>query len=184
MGNTMSVLSAITLLSVANWSTVSAAKVKINFSFKKKFDSIDTNGDDKINKDEVLAFINLAGEDATKVDPSDIIALGDTNGDRTLDYEEFSAMMPLVTMFNGIDKDRDGKLSKDEFGAGYTLNGGLEEDINEEFAKADVNNAGSLEYSEFVKVPVFIAAAKKIASSGVLVSASLSCLFIILLQLF
>eukprot|EP01083_Nonionella_stella_P177675 625186_1 len=168
----MSVLSAITLLSVANWSAVSAAKGKINFSFKKKFDSIDTNGDDKINKDEVLAFINLAGEDATKVDPSDIIALGDTNGDRTLDYEEFSAMMPLVTMFNGIDKDGDGKLSNDEFGA----------ELKPEFAKADVDGSGYLDYPEWLKTKAAVAALK--AGSGVLVSASLSCcLFIVLLQL-
>eukprot|EP01083_Nonionella_stella_P177674 625185_1 len=184
----MSVLSAITLLSVANWSAVSAAKGKINFSFKKKFDSIDTNGDDKINKDEVLAFINLAGEDATKVDPSDIIALGDTNGDRTLDYEEFSAMMPLVTMFNGIDKDRDGKLSKDEFNAAFTDKTGFAtpDVVKAAFDEVDVDGSGDLEYSEFLNVKVFTDAAPlaKAASSGVLVSASLSCLFIILLQLF
>eukprot|EP01083_Nonionella_stella_P100088 281865_1 len=165
MGNTMSVLSAITLLSVANWSTVSAAKSKTTTTSTTtpKFDSIDIKEKDgEISKDELLAFMKLMGED-TSTFPSEFIALADKNGGGTLDITEFNAMMPLVTMFNGIDKDRDGKLSKDEFGAGYTLNGGLEEDINEEFAKADVNNAGSLEYSEFVKVPVFIAAAKKIA---------------------
>eukprot|EP01083_Nonionella_stella_P086700 241006_1 len=186
MGNSMSILSVITFLSVS----ILAKPMPISPTLRKQFSEIDDidKTDGEITNEELSAAVeknlDFMGKDASTFDASLFISRGDSNQDGKLNVEEFSIAVPFTKMFRLFDQNGDGKLSKDEFGAGYTLNGGLEEDINEEFAKADVNNAGSLEYSEFVKVPVFIAAAKKIASSGVLVSASLSCLFIILLQLF
>eukprot|EP01083_Nonionella_stella_P095102 266914_1 len=103
MGNTMSILSAITLLSVANWSTVSAAKTTSTAKLKKEFDDIDKDDNGQISNKELLAFMKPMGEDTSiaLIDFADSI-----NDDGTLiNFKEFRIIMPIVQKFDDMDKD-------------------------------------------------------------------------------
>eukprot|EP01083_Nonionella_stella_P086702 241008_1 len=186
MGKSMSIISAITLLSVANWSTVSCDTVgPAETSFLPKqaqqlFDNIDIEKKDgEISINELLAAMKLKGEDTSTFDTAEFIALTDRNGDGTLDLEEFNIMMGNYLAFHhGFDKDGNGKLTIGEIG-----------EDGAHLLKADLDKSGSLDFLEYLKVAKGSLDAdanklKKDSSSGVLVSASLSCLFIILLQLF
>eukprot|EP01083_Nonionella_stella_P086699 241005_1 len=181
MGKSMSIISAITLLSVANWSTVSCDMVG------QLFDSIDINKKDgQISTKELLAAAVLSGEDTSA---SEWIALKDLNNDGTLDLHEFSIIMSNYKSFKGVDKDGNEKLTIAEIGS--ALPGVMDQGNSQlaEFTRVDLDKSGSLDFLEFVKITGKApdAEAKKLkkdSSSGVLVSASLSCLFIILLQLF
>eukprot|EP01083_Nonionella_stella_P127367 385825_1 len=152
---------------------------------KAQFESIDTSKDGKIDEKEVFAKMKQMSQDTSTFKPSDLIGLGDKNKDGTIDLEEFKAMLPLTGVFNAIDQNHDGKLSKDEFMKFYQNQIPDGKGGEAAFAKADADKSKYLDYSEFLTLK----AAKDLAnrkSSVVLVSASLSCLFtgLILLQLF
>eukprot|EP01083_Nonionella_stella_P086698 241004_1 len=190
MGNSMSILSVITFLSVS----ILAKPMPISPTLRKQFSEIDDidKTDGEITNEELSAAVeknlDFMGKDASTFDASLFISRGDSNQDGKLNVEEFSIAVPFTKMFRLFDQNGDGKLSKDEFNAAFTDKTGFAtpDVVKAAFDEVDVDGSGDLEYSEFLNVKVFTDAAPlaKAASSGVLVSASLSCLFIILLQLF
>jgi Ca2+-binding EF-hand superfamily protein len=87
---------------------------------KKMFDAMDANKDGKVTAAEMTAAQpKVTGKKATKSDMSsaDKIKVIDTNGDGVLSAEEHAT--GSRSMFEKMDSDKDGALTKAEFDAGH-----------------------------------------------------------------
>jgi len=133
---------------------------------KAAFKKIDTDNDGLLSKKEMLASSG-SKYDAEEVDA--IFALGDVNGDGSIDMGEFiSIMFPSAVdvalqvsqtfknlddvkqAFKLLDKDGDGSISKQEMASsGQKFNSAQVEAI---FALGDVNDDGALDLDEFIAV--------------------------------
>merc|ERR1719357_2141894 len=133
---------------------------------KAAFKKIDTDNDGLLSKKEMLASSG-SKYDAEEVDA--IFALGDINGDGSIDMGEFiSIMFPSAVdvalqvsqtfknlddvkqAFKLLDKDGDGSISKQEMASsGQKFNSAQVEAI---FALGDVNDDGALDLDEFIAV--------------------------------
>lgn len=58
----------------------------------------------------------------------------------------------LASMFRAFDKNGDGNLDKEEIMAGYESQGRIisMEEIDEIFARIDIDNSGFIDYNEFI----------------------------------
>ena len=87
---------------------------------KQMFETMDANKDGKVTVAEMdAAYQRITGRKATKSDMSaaDKIKVVDTNGDRVLTAEEHAA--GSRAMFEKMDRDKDGFLTKAELAAGH-----------------------------------------------------------------
>jgi len=131
---------------------------------KELFKKIDFDNDGSITKEEMLdSCIRF-----TKQEVDAIFALGDINDDGALDLEEFigvmypdasttagrlrsrfSDMNMVKKAFNIIDKNADGKVSKEEMGALDMFNN---QEVDALFLLGDSNNDGEIDLEEFIGV--------------------------------
>ena len=56
---------------------------------RKVFDTIDTNKNGKVEKEELMKMLNNLGEDVTEDVVNEMIKIADTNQDGMIDFEEF-----------------------------------------------------------------------------------------------
>ena len=80
------------------------------------FEAMDANHDGKVTADEMTAAQPKVGS-KSGMSSADKIKAIDTNGDGVLSAEEHVAGSTM--MFEKMDKNRDGQLTKGEFTAGH-----------------------------------------------------------------
>lgn len=132
--------------------------------FKEAFDEFDKDRSGSISTKELLFVMRSIGQNPTEDEIQDLIMESDLNGDGTIDFKEFLAMMKrksaetdqtedLKEAFRIFDKNKNGFIEVKELKNVTTMLGQkLTDDEFEEFWKeADVNHDGKLDYNEFVK---------------------------------
>ncbi|CAF3607320.1 unnamed protein product [Rotaria sordida] len=131
--------------------------------FEESFSLLDKNGDGNISNYEIRSLMNSLGYSPSEEDISTVISKVDTDGNGSVDFDEFLTMMrcrrstgesdtELYQVFKVFDKNRDGFIDKDEL---YDMLSRLgehltEEDIKEMIAEADcLDHDGKVSYEEF-----------------------------------
>ncbi|MCB9663927.1 MAG: EF-hand domain-containing protein [Alphaproteobacteria bacterium] len=121
------------------------------------FDTFDTNGDGRIDADELSSALADLGQPAGPVEVRQLIASVTEEGD-TLDFDAFVHLLePLPEgldpeaewreAFRVLDLDGDGYLTPDELAGGE---GGLgDAEARRIVAAADVDGDGRISYAEF-----------------------------------
>ena len=127
------------------------------------FKILDKNGDGLISMEEMLN----CGQKLNSKDIDAIFAVGDVNNDGEIDMSEFVGVLcpsastvvariskefktinDIKEVFQKLDKDNDGNISKQELRvAGYN-----DQEINAIFALGDSNNDGQIDLEEFIAV--------------------------------
>ncbi|TRY79097.1 hypothetical protein TCAL_11703 [Tigriopus californicus] len=133
--------------------------------FKEAFDEFDKDRSGSISTKELLFVMRSIGQNPTEDEIQDLIMESDLNGDGTIDFKEFLAMMKrksaetdqteaLREAFRIFDKDRSGFIeAKEIFSVTSTLGQALsKEELNAFMKEADLNGDGKLDYAEFAKV--------------------------------
>jgi Ca2+-binding EF-hand superfamily protein len=112
----------------------------------RHFDEMDANKDGLLSKAEITSYFdNLRARIEAK------LRAADTNGDQQLSREEAQAALPLVyALFDFLDADRSGQVTKEELGRLMTPEGmeELREMIVRRVKAADTNGDGVLDLAE------------------------------------
>ena len=112
----------------------------------RHFDEMDANKDGLLSKAEITSYFdNLRAQIEAK------LRAADTNGDQQLSREEAQAALPLVyALFDFLDADRSGQVTKEELGRLMTPEGmeELREMIVRRVKAADANGDGVLDLAE------------------------------------
>ena len=112
----------------------------------RHFDAMDANKDGLLSKAEITSYFdNLRAQIEAK------LRAADTNGDQQLSREEAQAALPLVyALFDFLDADRSGQVTKEELGRLMTPEGmeELREMIVRRVKAADTNGDGVLDLAE------------------------------------
>jgi Ca2+-binding EF-hand superfamily protein len=112
----------------------------------RHFDAMDANHDGLLSKAEVTAYFdNLRQQIEAK------LRAADTNGDQQISREEAQAALPMVyAMFDFLDADHDGQLTKLELGRLLTPEGqeAIRLAIVNHVKAADTNHDGMLDLAE------------------------------------
>eukprot|EP00581_Thalassiosira_minuscula_P003826 CAMPEP_0183744026 /NCGR_PEP_ID=MMETSP0737-20130205/65519_1 /TAXON_ID=385413 /ORGANISM="Thalassiosira miniscula, Strain CCMP1093" /LENGTH=368 /DNA_ID=CAMNT_0025979661 /DNA_START=159 /DNA_END=1265 /DNA_ORIENTATION=- len=122
--------------------------------FGAMFKDVDVDGDGKISKDELANKFKAAGREMTE----EFWAEADPDGDGFVSLEEFvgpskpqaeqKSGEDIGTIFQQIDVDGDGKISKDELANTFKAVG---QEMTEEFwAESDPDGDGFVSFEEFV----------------------------------
>ncbi|CAF3615927.1 unnamed protein product [Adineta steineri] len=131
--------------------------------FEESFSLLDKDGDGNITNYEIRSLMNSLGYSPSEEDISAVISKVDTNGNGSVDFDEFLTMMrrrrstcdsdtELQQVFKVFDKNKDGFIDKDEL---YDMLSRLgehitEEDVKEMIEEADCfDNDGKVSYEEF-----------------------------------
>ena len=123
---------------------------------------LDADKSGTINRDELASITHQdLGPDNQKL-WQEVIEQSDQNGDGVIDFEEFiSACVSRQVLhnekaikmaFNILDKNKDGRLTLDDFDDMFASYGGTfdNDDLwNQLLAEADTNNDGAISYEEF-----------------------------------
>jgi len=133
--------------------------------FKEAFDEFDKDGSGSISTNELVGVMRSIGQNPTEDEVLELILEADTNGDGTIDFQEFLEMMKkkcneddqmedLRQAFKIFDRDCDGYISLKELKrVTTTLGQALTDEEAEMFMReADLNGDGKLDYDEFVKM--------------------------------
>ncbi|XP_046860925.1 calumenin-A-like [Xenia sp. Carnegie-2017] len=149
---------------VARYSVANSPKKKnILDSEKRRFDKADMNGDGKLSREELIFFLHLEESSyMTDVVAEENLEALDTNNDGLLSLKEFSGgsagrlsdldLYATAGEFAPLDKNKDGKLSKDEL-APWVLPNDAYTVSNEAMhllSQADLNRDHVLTYDEVV----------------------------------
>lgn len=110
-----------------------------------KLASLDTNGDGKISRDELVSCITKRAKEKIAERAKRL----DTDGDKCLSKEELKGKNKLKVRFEDVDADKDGKLSKDE--AVAFVQKKADERAAKLFLKLDANKDGSITADEIKK---------------------------------
>ena len=124
---------------------------------KDIFDSIDTNKDGTLTPNEVKSALKKFMKES---EINKIFGGIDTNNSNKIEYSEFiSALLEkkeflkkekLLESFRMLDKDDDGKISKEEIKKVLNNEDFNEKDLTELISKFDLDNDGLIDYDEFV----------------------------------
>merc|ERR1712228_993789 len=122
---------------------------------RKKFDSLDKNGDGFLTVNELDAMLAIFGEDEAKV--KQIIQKWDKEGDGKLSFDEFLDMASsaktdiqedesLKKVFEVFNKSGDGFITKKELKEGLSLLDRVSDiDVNRMMEEADLNRDGRID---------------------------------------
>jgi len=133
--------------------------------FKEAFNEFDKDGSGSISTNELVGVMRSIGQNPTEDEILELVLEADTNGDGTIDFEEFLEMMKkksseedqmedLRHAFKMFDGDGDGFISLAELRRVTTTLGQAltDEEVDMFMAEADLNGDGKLDYDEFVKM--------------------------------
>eukprot|EP01017_Pseudomicrothorax_dubius_P017836 TRINITY_DN19979_c0_g1_i1.p1 TRINITY_DN19979_c0_g1~~TRINITY_DN19979_c0_g1_i1.p1 ORF type:complete len:154 (+),score=59.82 TRINITY_DN19979_c0_g1_i1:131-592(+) len=133
--------------------------------YRTAFDSIDTNGDGKIDAGELAEIMRSVGRNPTEEQVKKLIKEVDANGNGTIDFEEFLSLMAkkpfeldlkpeLKELFSALrsrDKANKGVISSDEFKfVMKELDTKVAEDDLDSWYKEAEKGDGNIDYEEFV----------------------------------
>ena len=132
-------------------------------AFKKAFSLFDKDDDGRITTKELQTVKMSLGEYHTDVELQDMIDEFDTDGNGTIDFNEFLKMMERKTKdidieqeihdtFQAFDKDGNGFISAAELRHIMTTLGEklTDEEVDELIKEADMDCDGQVNYEEFV----------------------------------
>ncbi|XP_078173050.1 calmodulin-like [Carex rostrata] len=133
--------------------------------YKEAFSLFDKDNDGCITMHELRTVIKQLGQNPTEEDVQEMIREVDADGNGTVEFNEFLALMErklketdsddeLREAFRVFDKDNDGFISSSELRS-VLMNLGeniTDEDVDEMIKEADVNGDGQVDYAEFVKM--------------------------------
>ncbi|CAF3366621.1 unnamed protein product [Rotaria socialis] len=134
--------------------------------FEESFSLLDKDGDGNISNYEIRSLMHSLGYSPSEEDISTVISKVDTDGNGSVDFDEFLTMMrcrrstgesdkELHQVFKVFDKNRDGYIDKDEL---YDMLSRLgehltEEDVKEMIEEADcLDHDGKVSYEEFLAI--------------------------------
>eukprot|EP00931_Biecheleriopsis_adriatica_P087290 TRINITY_DN61787_c0_g1_i1.p1 TRINITY_DN61787_c0_g1~~TRINITY_DN61787_c0_g1_i1.p1 ORF type:complete len:1002 (-),score=215.41 TRINITY_DN61787_c0_g1_i1:84-2759(-) len=137
--------------------------------FRTEFDAVDEDGGNCLDEKEIHVLFKRLGYTPLRKVILDLIDRFDTDGSRTIEFEEFVAMMQVLrhsdgftteevqefkTMFLDVDKDGSGEIDVCET-ATMLRELGITTEIHqaEEMLRAvDWNGGGTLDFSEFLRL--------------------------------
>ncbi|OWF35746.1 calmodulin-like isoform X3 [Mizuhopecten yessoensis] len=133
--------------------------------FKETFLLFDSDGDGTITTKELGTVMRSLGQNPTDADLHDMVALVDSDGNGSIDFDEFLHLVAkrlqeadietgLVEAFRLFDKDGNGFLTANELQSVVATSGEslTTEEVDMLMNEADVNNDGKVNYKEFVKL--------------------------------
>ena len=133
--------------------------------YKEAFTLFDRDADGAISTAELGVVMRSVGQNPTESELRDMIGEVDSDGNGTIDFSEFLAMMAkqvkaddreeeLREAFRLFDNDGNGFISASELKHVMTTFGERlsEEEVDEMIREADLNGDGRVDYGEFVKM--------------------------------
>ena len=112
----------------------------------KHFDEMDSNHDGLLGKAEIAAYFDgIRQQIAAK------LRVADTNGDQQISREEAQAALPMINaLFDFLDVDRNGQLTRDELSRLLTPEGqeAVRQAIVAHIKAADTSHDGMLDLAE------------------------------------
>ncbi|XP_067935771.1 calmodulin-like [Watersipora subatra] len=134
--------------------------------FKEAFQLFDKDGDGRITSKELGTVMKSLGQNPTESELSDMINEVDTDGNGTIDFNEFVVMMQkkqksidnreeeLKEAFKMFDKDGNGYISEAELKSVMSSLGEnlSQEEIRQMIEEADKDGDGHVNYNEFVNM--------------------------------
>lgn len=126
----------------------------------KTFQEIDLNNDGQLTKDELLiGYKNIMGEDEATKEVERIYQVIDVNNTDAIDFTEFLLATvnyqkllnenKMSTVFQMIDSDGSGEISRQEIKEFFSMSGGDEAFVSEMIQEVDANGDGEISYVEF-----------------------------------
>ena len=139
--------------------TLSAEQIQ---EFRQAFDIMDRNGDGVITVDDLASVMRAIGQSPTHSELQDMIREVDADGNDTIDFTEFLALMSrqmrqsdiedeLREAFRVFDRDNDGFITAQELRT-LLISLGLDsstEVLRRMIGEADRNRDGKIDFSEF-----------------------------------
>merc|ERR1719409_616249 len=131
--------------------------------FKEAFSLFDKDGDGTITTKELGTVMRSLGQNPTEAELHDMINEEDADGNGTIDFTEFLALMArkmkdtdteeeLKEAFRVFDRDNNGFISATELRHVMTNLGEklTDEEVDEMIREADIDGDGQVNYKEFV----------------------------------
>lgn len=139
--------------------TLSAEQIQ---EFRQAFDIMDRNGDGVITVDDLASVMRAIGQSPTHSELQDMIREVDADGNDTIDFTEFLALMSrqmrqsdiedeLREAFRVFDRDNDGFITAQELRT-LLISLGLDsstEVLRRMIGEADRNRDGKIDFNEF-----------------------------------
>ncbi|XP_052137267.1 putative calmodulin-like protein 6 [Oryza glaberrima] len=136
--------------------------------FRDAFSLFDKNNDGCISREELATVLTRLGMAPSQEDLQDMIVAVDEDGNGTIEFDEFIAIMKKKLYENGkgdeeeelrkafriFDKDDNGFISRNELSMVMASLGEemTEDEIDDMMKAADSNNDGQVDYEEFKRV--------------------------------
>jgi len=133
--------------------------------YKEAFSLFDKNGDGAISAAELGKIMESLGIKPSKTELEDMIHEIDTDGNGTIDFNEFVTLMArqtttgdkdgeIMEAFKLFDKNGDGKISSEELKEVMVNLGEKmgDKEISEMIKEADLDGDGEINYEEFVRM--------------------------------
>ncbi|XP_064621365.1 calmodulin-A-like isoform X3 [Lineus longissimus] len=145
--------------------TIALSEAQVT-EYREAFRLFDKDGDGHITTVELGTVMKSLGQSPSEKELQDMINEVDSDGNGTLDFDEFLTMMgrhlhesgnsedDMREAFRVFDKDGDGNITSAEL-RHVMMNLGeklTDDDVDEMIREADIDGDGQVDYEEFVKM--------------------------------